>query len=89
MRYFGTDGVRGVANVPPITPQWLLTLGFHAVRVAREIQGQGWDVRAIRTPTVPDGTARLRLSVHADHSLELLMEVAAELVEAMDRKVGV
>ena len=60
-----------------------------AARVAREIQGKGWDVRAIRTPTVPDGTARLRLSVHADHSLELLMEVAAELVESMARKTGV
>jgi 8-amino-7-oxononanoate synthase len=59
-----------------------------ADRVAREIHAKGWDVRAIRTPTVPEGTARLRVSVHADHSIELLMDVAVELVEALARKVA-
>jgi 8-amino-7-oxononanoate synthase len=34
-----------------------------AVRIADCLQDQGFDIRAIRPPTVPDGTARLRLSI--------------------------
>ncbi|QFY63828.1 8-amino-7-oxononanoate synthase (plasmid) [Rhizobium grahamii] len=34
-----------------------------AVRIAQALQADGFDIRAIRPPTVPEGTARLRLSV--------------------------
>ncbi|MEJ5081303.1 8-amino-7-oxononanoate synthase [Ochrobactrum sp. MYb379] len=34
-----------------------------AVRIAEALQAHGFDVRAIRPPTVPEGTARLRLSI--------------------------
>lgn len=34
-----------------------------AIRVADALQTNGFDVRAIRPPTVPDGSARLRLSI--------------------------
>jgi phosphoglucosamine mutase len=33
MRYFGTDGIRGVANVHPMTPEFALRLGRAACRV--------------------------------------------------------
>ncbi len=42
-----------------------------AIRIAEMIQAAGFDVRAIRPPTVPAGTARLRISItlHLDESL--------------------
>ncbi len=35
-----------------------------AVAIAESLQAEGFDVRAIRPPTVPEGTARLRVSVN-------------------------
>jgi 8-amino-7-oxononanoate synthase len=54
-----------------------------AVAVARRLQEAGLDVRAIRPPTVPAGTARLRVSVHADHTREELIGCAAAIAEAL------
>ena len=34
-KYFGTDGIRGRANVPPMTPEFVLRLGRALTRVAR------------------------------------------------------
>ncbi len=54
-----------------------------AVRAAQKLQERGFDVRAIRPPTVPDGTARLRISLHADHDAETLDLLAAAAVDAV------
>src|SRR5919106_729537 len=40
-RYFGTDGIRGEVGVPPITPDFVMKLGWAAGRVlARSGQGR-------------------------------------------------
>lgn len=54
-----------------------------AVRAASRLQDKGYDIRAIRPPSVPQGTSRLRISVHADHPLELLDELAGHIAEAL------
>ena len=73
-------GVRVARDGSPIVP---VVVGDNerAVEVAARIRRRGLDVRAVRPPTVPAGTARLRLSVHADHAEERLDELAAAVIE--------
>ncbi len=52
-----------------------------AVDASARLQAAGFDIRAIRPPTVPDGTARLRISIHADHDEETLRQAAAAVAE--------
>lgn len=54
-----------------------------AVTVATRLQEHGYDVRAIRPPSVPQGTARLRLSIHADHDPAVLAGLADAVAEAV------
>jgi 8-amino-7-oxononanoate synthase len=77
---------RGV-NVPRESYIVPIILGpdERAVAAAASLQSLGFDVRAIRPPTVPDGAARLRISIHADHcpeTLDLLAEAIASIVRA-------
>ncbi len=53
-----------------------------AVRVADYLRSKGFGVRAIRPPTVPAGTARLRLSLTAKLSQETLAGLVNAMVDA-------
>lgn len=68
------------ASDSPIIPV-LLGADARAVAVSRRLAAAGFDVRAIRPPTVPEGTARLRLTVHADHT-EPQLEALAQALQA-------
>lgn len=65
----------------PIVPV-LVADSRRAIEIANLMQQNGFDVRAIRPPTVPPGTSRLRISVHADHQLEQLEALTHSLVKA-------
>lgn len=54
-----------------------------AVAVAEALQRSGFDVRAIRPPTVPHATARLRLSVNVNLDEEILDRFATLLAGAL------
>ena len=54
-----------------------------AMSVAKALQAEGFDVRAIRPPSVPEGTARLRISVNAGLSERELDTFASILSAAL------
>ena len=71
----------GLAGDSPIIPI-IVGENERAVAVARELQEAGFDVRAIRPPTVPAGTARLRVTVNQGLSEELLDRFVGVLAAA-------
>ncbi|MEO9599139.1 8-amino-7-oxononanoate synthase [Parasphingorhabdus sp.] len=54
-----------------------------AVVIAQTLQGQGFDVRAIRPPTVPAGTARLRISLTLNATQDDIHNLSRALREAL------
>ena len=64
-------GIAVPAGDSPIVPV-ILGANDRAVAVATALQQAGFDVRAIRPPSVPPGTARLRISVNANLSEQIL-----------------
>lgn len=52
-----------------------------ALELAQSLQDRGFDIRAIRPPTVPEGTARLRLSLTLNASEEETRALLASLAE--------
>jgi len=52
------------------------------VRLSARLEERGLLVPAIRPPSVPEGTARLRISLTAAHTEEDLRRLLAALAEA-------
>ena len=76
-------GIGVPAGDSPIVP---IVIGdsHRAAAVAARLQARGFDIRAIRPPTVPDGSARLRLSVNARLEDATIVEFVAALSAVLE-----
>lgn len=75
---------KGVSQIVPV----VIGGARETVEVAARICAAGFDVRAIRPPTVPHGTARLRLSVNLNFKERLMdtfVAVVRDAIEATKR----
>jgi 8-amino-7-oxononanoate synthase len=77
----GIDTGGGDSQIIPV----VLGENERAVSAAEALAQAGFDVRAIRPPTVPRGTARLRISVNVNLSEATLDRFAAALAAALSR----
>ena len=81
LRKNGFDAAGSDSQIVPI----LLGSNDAAVCFAKSLAASGFGVRAIRPPTVPAGTGRLRLSVTAKLSREILAGLVAAMIQTRDK----
>ncbi len=53
--------------------------------LASKLQSRGYDIRGIRPPTVPRGTSRLRLSITANVSKQVITQMFTDLAQELER----
>lgn len=85
---FAGDELRRQCNVAPSGSQILpVIIGEDraAVAVAASLQRRGFDIRAVRPPTVPEGTSRLRLALTLNIDEAIVADLFAALAEDMRR----
>ena len=80
LRQNGFDVGGGDSQIVPV----LLGSNEAAVHFAECLRARGFGIRAIRPPTVPEGTARIRLSLTAKLREETLASLVAAMVQARD-----
>lgn len=70
----------------PPSPIFPVLVGDNArtVEVSDALLARGWHVQPIRPPTVPEGTARLRITVSAGHDPADIERFAADLHAVLD-----
>jgi len=82
LRLAGFETGRSESQIIPL----ILGANDTALRVAAAVSAAGFAVRAIRPPTVPAGTARLRLSLNAGLTITELDAFIKALVEWRERE---
>jgi 8-amino-7-oxononanoate synthase len=81
----GMEVPAGCSQIIPV----IIGESAQAVDVAEILQVQGYDVRAIRPPSVAPGTSRLRLSVNVTLDEEAILNFSLALAEALEQYAGV
>ena len=80
LRSGGYSGALGPSQIIPV----LIGESGPALHKVELLREQGIFATAVRPPTVPDGTARLRFSITRHHSMADLTQAAEALLEIMD-----
>jgi 8-amino-7-oxononanoate synthase len=80
MHALGFDTGRSDSQIIPL----LLGSNETALRVASALSSSGFAIRAIRPPTVPVGTSRIRMSLNANLSIADMDSLLAALVAARE-----
>jgi 8-amino-7-oxononanoate synthase len=75
LRDLGFDAADGISPIVPV----ILGSEQRAVDVAARLRRARINAPAVRPPTVPDGSSRLRFSIRADHTPEQIDLVVKEL----------
>jgi 8-amino-7-oxononanoate synthase len=81
------EGVKGLTGYietnTPIKP-FMVGQSEHAISIANRMKESGIWMTAIRPPTVPAGTARLRITLTANHSPEQVSQLTHSLKSALE-----
>lgn len=75
----------GIATTGSHIVPVILGANEKAMEASAALQRQGFDVRAIRPPTVPEGTARLRIALTATLTEAIIGELVDALAVQMER----
>lgn len=81
LREAGFDSAQSDSQIVPV----VLGENEQALEFAAGLREAGFAVRAIRPPTVPAGTARLRFSLHTGLSEDMLGRLVEELMRIRER----
>lgn len=82
------DALRRQSGIVPTGTQIqpvIVKSDTRAVAMAAALQDKGFDVRAVRPPTVPEGTARLRVSLTLNASAEDTVSLAGAIARELER----
>lgn len=81
----------GLPLLDSVTPIQPILIGddLAALAVAQELRAQGFYLRAIRPPTVPPGTSRLRICINVAHNAEHIEALVTALRSALRKHTRV
>lgn len=78
------DGPRPAGAIVPV----IIGASSAALTAAQELHAAGFDLRAVRPPTVPAGSARLRVAVHSFNTAEEVESLANTLANTLTRRAS-
>ncbi|NKL65511.1 8-amino-7-oxononanoate synthase [Rhizobium leguminosarum] len=89
LKNFAGEQLSSRLGISPSVSQILPVMMGDNVRslwIADRMRAEGYDIRAIRPPTVPEGTARLRISITLNVDEEQIADMVQQLATAIEEE---